>query len=93
MYGENGTIHIGAKAMVAFIHNTAISKGGAVCLTHGSITVGVESNVMFTYNYVQSGGAMWLSQVTLNIDTDASLRFSHNRAGVSGGAIELLMEN
>ena len=90
VYGENGTIHIGAKAMVAFIHNTAVTYGGAVCLIHGNITVGVESNVMFTYNYAYLGGAMWPSQVTLNIDTNASLRFSHNCAGLSGGAVELL---
>ena len=91
VYGENGMIHIGAKVSVVFMHNTALTGGGAVHLTNGTITFGNKSNVHFANNSVSdySGGAIWLNYGALNIDTDASLIFSHNHAGGSGGAVYL----
>ena len=91
VFGKNGMIHIGAKAKVVFMHNVADIHGGAVSLTIGMITIGNESNVYFANNTAYSGGAIWLSDGTLNIDTDASLTFSHNNSayGLGGGAIYL----
>ena len=89
VYGENGVISIGAKAKVVFMHNVAMYGGGAVYLNTSTIFVGIESNVVFAYNSAHEGGAIWLINGALNIDTNASLRFSHNHAGWAGGAVHL----
>ena len=94
VYGENGVIlSIGVEAKVVFMQNVAYS-GGAVCLKNGTIVVGIESNVVFTYNLVHNnnndGGAIWLSNGALHIDADASLSFSHNSAVINGGAVKLI---
>ena len=56
---------------------------------NGMITVGAESYVTFIYNYAEYAGAIWLSNGTLMVDSEANLRFSHNSAGNSGGAVLL----
>ena len=89
VYGENGMIHIGAKTKVVFMHNIADERGGAVQLMIGTITFGNKSNVHFANNSAHDscGGAIFLNNGVLNIDTDAGLIFSHNHAGLNGGAI------
>ena len=99
VYGENAMIHIGAKATVAFIHNTA-NEGGAVYLTHGNITVGAKSDVMLAYNHAYdaslrfshnfaflNGGAVGLLSGELIIN-NANLNF-YNHSTYYGGAILL----
>ena len=56
--------------------------GGALYM-NGMITVGAESYVTFIYNYAEYAGAIWLSNGTLMVDSEANLRFSHNSAGNS----------
>ena len=90
VYGENGIVHIGAKAKVAFHVNIAYI-GGAVRLKNGKIIAGAESRVVFVHNYITyDGGAIWLSNGPLILDTNTSLIFSKNHAGGSGGALRLL---
>ena len=91
VYGENGAISIGVKARVVFMYNVASHSGGAVFLDKGTIIVGIESNVVFTYNlvHVYEGGALWLINGALNVDTNASMSFSHNSASTYGGAARL----
>ena len=84
------TMHIGAKARVVFMNNTADNAGGgAVNVWGGIITVGAESSVIFKYNYASIGGAVFLDSATLIVDSEANLTFSHNSAD-NGGALELL---
>ena len=75
------------------MNNTADNVGGgAVNMLGGMITVGAESCVIFTYNHVrvpQVGGAIWLSNATLIVDSEANLIFSHNSADF-GGALTLM---
>ena len=93
VYGKNAMIHIGAKARVVFMNNTAhYVDGGAVNMVGGMITVGAESCVIFTYNHVRNpngGGAISLSNATLIVDNEANLIFSHNSAEF-GGALRLM---
>ena len=90
IYSENGAINIGAKAKVVFMHNEATS-GGALYLYNEVNFDGIESK--FNMNILVCAydeGAIWTSStMQLNIDTDASLRFSQNTANDAGGAIVL----
>ena len=89
MYWHNTMIHIGAKARVVFLNNSA-DYGGAVYIgDYGMITVGTESHVIFTYNYATEGGAIALFSATLITDREANLTFSHNSAAF-GRALELV---
>ena len=88
VYGQNAMMHIGAKARVVFVNNTAFC--GAVSMSDGMITVGAESHVIFTYNHARFGGAIRLLSGTLIIYSEASLIFSHNYATLGGGALRLL---
>ena len=85
VFGLNAMMHIGAKARVVFMNNTADNSGGAVHMKDGMITVGAESCVIFTYNHATDGGAIGLFSGTLIVDNEAILIFSHNSAD-SGGA-------
>ena len=89
--GLGATMHIGAKARVVFMNNTADNVGGgAVYMAGGKITVGSESSMIFKYNYALIGGAVSLYKATLIVDSEANLTFSHNSAD-SGGALELFI--
>ena len=90
VYGENAMIHIGAKARVVF--TAAGFRGGAVYI-NGVITIGVESYVTFIYNYASDGGAVWLGNGTLIVDSEASLRLSHNSVDATGSGGAVLLEN
>ena len=89
VYGENGTVHIGAKARVIFMYNAAGWYGGAVYIWNGMITVGAGSCVTFMYNSARDGGAIWFGNGTVIVDSEANLTFSHNSVDISGGAIIL----
>ena len=91
VYGKNAMIHIRAKIMVIFMYNDAVWYGGAVCLIKGTIFVGAGSKnyVTFTYNSAYGGGAVWLTNGMLIVDSEASLRLSHNSASGGGGAVTL----
>ena len=89
MYGENGTIQIGAEVRVVFMHNHAVNYGGAVILSIGMIVIGSESNVTCVYNRAFHGGALFLDTGTFSIDTNTSLKFNHNSATGTSGAISL----
>ena len=43
------------------MYNVAISHGGAVCLINGTIIVGAESSVVFTYNVALADESLQLS--------------------------------
>ena len=92
VYGHNAMMHIGAKARVVFMYNTAAiaSHGGAVAMFDGMITAGTESYAIFIYNHATAGGAIWLNNSTLIVDSEANLNFSHNSASLRGGALELV---
>ena len=87
VYGENAIIHIDAKSRVVFTRNGE----GAVCLYAGAIFVGVNSIVEFAYNFVHKsdGGGIFLHNGVIQIDSNASLTFSHNSANLNGGALRL----
>ena len=90
VYGLGAVMHIGAKARVIFMYNTAgYGDGGVVYMWDGMITVGAESCVIFTYNRAEFSGAIGLLSGTLIVDRKANLIFSHNSADV-GGAIRLV---
>ena len=95
VFGKNAMIHIGAKARVVFMNNSAHyagAHGGAVNMVGGMITVGAESCVIFTYNHARvpnGGGAISLQSATLIVDSEANLTFSHNSADF-GGALVLM---
>ena len=80
MCGKGATMHIGAKARVVFMYNTANGSGGAVAMFDGMITVGAESCVIFPYNHATFGGAIRLLSGKLIVDSEAMLIFSHNSA-------------
>ena len=89
-------IHIGTRTRVVFMNNTASNSGsgdvggGAVLMSHGMITVGAESCVIFIYNRAAAdGGAIKLDSATLIVDREANLIFSHNSAEY-GGALLLM---
>ena len=91
--GDNATMHIGAKARVVFMYNTADVVSGAVIMAYGMMTIGSESCVTFTYNHVMNSGsgAIYLIDGILIVDHEANLIFSHNSATYgSGGAVGLL---
>ena len=89
MYGENGMIHIGAKAKVIFMHNVAHANGGSIYLKNMRITFDTNSNANFANNSAYNGGAIYISNGAMNIDINASLIFSHNCAGLDGRVIYL----
>lgn len=82
------------------MYNVAISHGGAVCLINGTIIVGAESSVVFTYNvaladaslqlsydYIDNiGGAVQLENGKLIINNTANINFRNNSAN-KGGAV------
>ena len=88
VYGKNAKMHIGAKARVIFVNNTANYSGGAVSMSDGIITVGTDSYMIFTYNCATLGGAISLTSAKLIINSEANLIFSHNCATSNGGALE-----
>lgn len=57
-------------------------------LTLETMTVGGDSKVV-AYNHAHDGGAIFLVNGTLNINSNASLTFSHNAIGSKGGAVYL----
>ena len=90
VYGDGAMMHIGAKARVVFMNNTADdSGGGAVSMWDGMIIIGTESHMIFTYNLAEQGGAIWLVNSALITDREANLTFSHNSADY-GGALFLV---
>ena len=62
---------------------------GAVYMKTGTIIARTHSKVEFAYNLVHNydGGAICLFNGTIEIDSNASLRFSHNSADINGGAV------
>ena len=86
VYGGDTMMHIGAKARVVFMNNTASLSGGAALILGGNITVGAESCVIFKYNHaVKDGGALLLQNSTIHVNT-SGIEFYDNKASV-GGAI------
>ena len=59
-------------------------------MSNGMITVGTESHATLTYNHAIFGGAIRLYNVTLIIESEANLTFSHNYANSDGGALGLV---
>ena len=87
--GAMNQMHIGAKAKVVFMNNSA-GFGGAVYMVDGMMAIGTESCVIFTYNHAsKNGGALMLANATLIVDREANLTFSHNSADEDGGALTL----
>ena len=87
VYGYGAMMHIGTKARVIFMNNSA-NSGGAVYMWYGTTTVGAESSVIFKYNRAAVGGAVHIDSGTLIVDSEAKLTFSHNFADY-GGALGL----
>ena len=87
VYGDTAIIHIDAKSRVVFIHNSE----GAIYLYNGTIFVRANSIVEFTYNFGHKtdGGGIFLLIGVIQIDSNASLTFSHNSADLNGGALRL----
>ena len=79
VYGENGMIHIGAKAKVVFMHNTASIYGGAVCGENGMIHIGAKAKVVFMHNTASyAGGAVWLMNGIITFDNKSTAYFANN---------------
>ena len=87
VYGDTAIIHIDTKSRAVFTRNSE----GAIYLYNGTIFVRADSIVEFTYNsgHKTDGGGIFLLGRVIQIDSNASLTFSHNSADLNGGALRL----
>ena len=88
VYGENATMHIGAKARVVFMYNSAVYFGGVVSIHNGMITV-AKARVVFMYNTATGfGGAVNMEDGMITVGAESYVIFTYNNAK-NGGAVEL----
>jgi len=87
---DNSNITFDKDSTVVFTTNRAIAVGGAMSSSdYALVLFQGNTTVQFTNNRAREGGAINIYKSTINLAMSSLVRFDHNSADRSGGAIYL----